>query len=162
MNTKLRIFQELVLKEGETISMGGLKDLLESRGVKPSYQRLRILEYIMKKNTHPSVDTIYKALYKKIPTLSKTTIYNTLSLFEKKGIVRSVTILDNELRYDFLKEPHAHFLCLECKEVHDIYLDSDLLYKDFIEGHRVNECHIHFRGICKNCLDNAGRLEKIS
>lgn len=162
MDTKLRKFQEAALKEGETISMGGLKDLLESKGVKPSYQRLRILEYIMKKNTHPSVDTIYKALYKKIPTLSKTTIYNTLSLFEKKRIVGSVTILDNELRYDFLKEPHAHFLCLECKVVYDIYLESDLMYKDFIEGHRVNDSHIHFRGICKKCLENASGLEKIS
>lgn len=150
------------MKEGETISIGGLKDLLESKGVKPSYQRLRILEYIMKKNTHPSVDTIYKALYKKIPTLSKTTIYNTLSLFDKKRIVGSVTILDNELRYDFLKEPHAHFLCMECKVVHDIHVDSDLLVKDFVQGHRVNESHIHFRGICKNCLEKSGRLEKIS
>lgn len=150
------------MTEGETISITNLKGLLEARGVKPSYQRLRILEYIMKKNIHPSVDTIYKALYKKIPTLSRTTIYNTLNLFEKKKIVGSVSAVDSELRYEFLEEPHAHFLCTECKEVYDIYLETDLLCKEFVEGHRVEESRIHFRGLCKNCLEKTNGLEKIS
>ena len=147
---------------GETISINSLKGLLEAKGIKPSYQRLCILEYIIKKKIHPSVDTIYKALYKKIPTLSRTTIYNTLNLFEKKKLVGSVSALDNELRYEFLEKPHAHFLCVECKEVYDIYLETDILCKEFVEGHRVNESRIHFRGLCKNCLDKENRLEKNS
>lgn len=149
-------------KTNMSINVNSLKNVLESKGVKPSYQRLRILEYIIKKDIHPSVDTIYKALHKKIPTLSKTTVYNTLSLFEKKKIVNCVTIFDNELRYDFKKKPHAHFLCIECGEVYDIHLDtdtdtytdrnSDLFNEDFIKGYKTTETHIHFKGICKKCL----------
>lgn len=148
------------MNEGETVSINGLKELLESKGVKPSYQRLRILEYLIKKNDHPSVDVIYKVLSKNIPTLSRTTIYNTLSLFEKKRIVNSVTIFDNELRYDFLRQPHAHFLCNLCGEVYDIDLETDLYYKDNIEGHETKETHIHFKGICKNCIKNKNVIEK--
>lgn len=150
------------MPEGDAVSMTGLKSLLESKGVKPSYQRLRILEYVIKKNTHPSVDTIYKALYKKIPTLSKTTVYNTLSLFEKKRIVGAVSIQDNELRYDFLKGPHAHFLCTQCGRVYDIEVATDLLTLETIDGHRSDEAHIHFKGACKNCLENAAPIEKTS
>jgi Fe2+ or Zn2+ uptake regulation protein len=154
--------QEVRLAAGETISINNLKKLLEAKGIKPSYQRLCILEYIIKKNIHPSVDTIYKALYKNIPTLSRTTIYNTLNLFEKRKIVSFVSALDNELRYEFLEKPHAHFLCIECKEVYDIYLETDIFCKEFVEDHKVAESHIHFRGLCKKCLEKASRLEKKS
>lgn len=141
-------------------AINDLKKLLEAKGIKPSYQRLRILEYIAKQDIHPSVDIIYKALSKKIPTLSKTTVYNTLSLFEKKRLVTTVTSLDNELRYDYRREPHAHFLCTHCGKVFDVSLETDLLYTADIQGHRAGETHIHFKGTCKNCIKINNPIEK--
>ena len=63
------------------LSMDKLREYLENEGVHPSYHRLKILEYLMNHRTHPTVERIPKEPSKEIPTLSKTTIYNTLKLF---------------------------------------------------------------------------------
>jgi Fe2+ or Zn2+ uptake regulation protein len=148
------------MTETGSVSIDKIRAFLESRGVKPSYQRLRILEYLMNKRDHPSVDTIFQALSGEIPTLSKTTIYNTLSLFTEKGIVTSLTIVNNELRYDFMNEPHAHFQCESCGIVIDIPVKKDLFLVDSIEEHQVREIQVSFKGICKNCLKIKNKLDK--
>jgi len=143
-------------------SLEKMRLFLESKSVKPSYQRLKILEYLMNNKNHPSVDTIFQALSGEIPTLSKTTVYNTLSLFSQKGIATSLTIVNNELRYDYMKDPHAHFQCTECHRVLDIPLDDKMFLSDYIEEHRVEEIQVNFKGICSNCLKIKNTLDKIS
>ncbi|MCP5102172.1 MAG: transcriptional repressor [bacterium] len=140
--------------EPASLSMDKIRNFLESRSVKPSYQRLRVLDYLMTHRDHPSVDTIFNSLSKEIPTLSRTTIYNTLKLFSQKGIVSTLTIVDNELRYDLdlSKTPHAHFQCGKCGGVYDIILDTDLYGREYIDGHKTEDIQIHFKGLCKNCL----------
>ncbi|MCB0402432.1 MAG: transcriptional repressor, partial [Flavobacteriales bacterium] len=59
---------------------------LSSNNIKPSVQRIKIFEYLHENRQHPTVDTIYKDLVGHIPTLSKTTVYNTLKLFVDNGI----------------------------------------------------------------------------
>lgn len=132
--------------------MDKVKNFLESKNVKASYHRLRILGYLMKNRNHPSVDTIFQALSPEIPTLSKTTVYNTLSLFAEKGIVSSLTIVNNELRYDLMFEPHAHFQCSSCNKVFDIPLENELFLTTSVEEHKVEEIQITFKGICKDCV----------
>jgi Fe2+ or Zn2+ uptake regulation protein len=150
------------MKEVETSSINKMRFFLESKSVKPSYQRLKILEYLMKSREHPSVDEIFQELSGEIPTLSKTTVYNTLSLFAEKGIAISLTIVNNELRYDLVKEPHAHFQCVDCKKVFDIHIENDLFLTNSIAEHRVEEIQITFKGICKNCLKMKETLDKIT
>jgi Fe2+ or Zn2+ uptake regulation protein len=150
------------MNQTELVSLEKMRAFLESKSVKPSYQRLKILEYLMKNRDHPSVDNIFQALNGEIPTLSKTTVYNTLSLFSEKRIATSLTIVNNELRYDLLKEPHAHFQCIECKRVFDIPLQGDLLLTDAVAGHRVEDIQVTFNGVCKNCLKIENTLDKIS
>ena len=47
-------------------------EYLLSYNIKPSVQRLAIMDYLLNHKTHPSIDEIYMALVKDIPTLSKT------------------------------------------------------------------------------------------
>ena len=49
-------------------------EYLKSHDIKPSYQRIKIFEYLVEHKNHPTVDMIYKALVDEIPTLSKTTV----------------------------------------------------------------------------------------
>jgi Fur family peroxide stress response transcriptional regulator len=150
------------MQELENISIDKMRVFLESKSVKPSYQRLKILEYLMKNRDHPSVDTIFHALCGEIPTLSKTTVYNTLNLFAEKAIANSLTIVNNELRYDLLKEPHAHFQCSECKRVFDVPIENNLFFTNSVEDHRIEEIQVALKGICKNCLKIENTLDKIS
>ena len=51
---------------------------LQSHSIKPSVQRIAIMQYLMDYHTHPTVDEIYTALAPGMPTLSKTTLKNTM------------------------------------------------------------------------------------
>src|SRR5208337_1463920 len=103
---------------------GTLKEILLNNGISPSYHRLKIYEYLMNNRTHPSADMIYADIIKYIPTLSKTTIYNTLKTFVEKGIVASVTIENTEVRYDADVSFHGHFKCQTCQCLYDIGPDQ--------------------------------------
>ncbi len=133
------------------IGLDKLKSILVEKGVKPSIQRLKILEVLLKEG-HPSVDDIYRALIDEIPTLSKTTVYNTLNLFLEKRIAQSFTVAgDNELRYEYLNSPHAHFKCIKCGKIYDLELDCDVFKKKEINGFKINKALVYFEGICKRC-----------
>jgi len=144
-------------------NMEELKALLKEKGIKPTYQRLKILEYFSNNlNNHPTVEMVYEKLLKEIPTLSLTTVYNTLNNFLEKRLVFGVTITGTEVRYDFNTDYHHHFLCKKCGQIIDIdlkcaYAEGE---KRIISGHRIEEVHGYFKGICKDCSKNVGKNPK--
>ncbi len=131
-----------------------LSKIMTDINIRPSYQRIGILEYLSSRKTHPTVDEIYNALLKKIPTLSRTTVYNTLNLFLKTGLVCPVTIEDNQARYDIKMHDHGHFQCTSCSTVYDFETDFDNISKSLPEGFKVNEKNIYFKGICSKCFND--------
>jgi len=135
-------------------SLDDLMKLLALKGIKPSFQRMKILEYILKEKGHPSADAIYRDLAGQIPTLSRTTIYNTLNLFTEKKIISPLAFSDSSIRYETMANPHAHFLCRACGRLYDVETGIALSNGHYIEGHRVEETHIHLKGICRGCLGN--------
>ncbi|MCF6270420.1 MAG: transcriptional repressor [Melioribacteraceae bacterium] len=140
-----------VLKE---MSVAEITKLLQEAGVSPSIQRIKILQFISVNEKHSSVDKIYQDLVSEIPTLSKTTVYNTLALFVEKKIINSITIDNTEILYEQSQKPHAHFQCNVCNNVIDIDLSSSLYGIKKIENHKVEKVNIHLRGICNECLKN--------
>ena len=93
------------------INSNSLSEMLKKHSIKPSHQRLQILNYIILNPCHPTIDQIYSRLHTELPTLSRTTIYNTLRIFVEAGLVQEVTIENNEVRYDARTESHGHFKC---------------------------------------------------
>jgi Fur family peroxide stress response transcriptional regulator len=124
---------------------------LEKAGVRPSYQRLRIYQYLLANPVHPTVDAIYSALAGEIPTLSRTTVYNTLGLLAGKGLVSTITIEENENRYDADVSVHGHFKCDTCGRVSDFDLDQRGLKPKGLAGFDIRYRHIYFRGFCDRC-----------
>ena len=82
------------------LTFENLKQELKEKNVSLSHQRLKILEYLVQNRCHPTVEQIFSELQKDMPTLSKTTIYNTLRMLAKSGLVKVITIEDKETRYD--------------------------------------------------------------
>jgi Fur family ferric uptake transcriptional regulator/Fur family peroxide stress response transcriptional regulator len=86
------------------------------------------MDYLMSHKTHPTIDEIYSTLSPYMPTLSKTTIYNTLNLFVDKGAVLQLAIDEKNARYDADISNHAHFMCKKCNKVYDLFdLKQELL-----------------------------------
>lgn len=135
------------------IEIENVSEYLKDHGIKPSYQRMRVFQYLLDYNNHPTVDTIYKALCPELPTLSKTTVYNTLNLFVEKGIANVVIIEENETRYDLVTKTHGHFKCQECNTVYDVEFREANFQGDFLENCKIDEKHFYFKGVCKNCIN---------
>ena len=129
-------------------------EYLKNNGIKPSYQRIKIFQYLVEKKNHPTVDMIYKALCSEIPTLSKTTVYNTLNLFIEKKIVNVIVIEENETRYDSVMGVHGHFKCENCGKIFDVDISNGVVGNKELENFEIKEQHYYFKGICKDCSNN--------
>lgn len=134
--------------------MRNIDIFLREKGIKPSYQRKRIYEYLHQNPIHPTVNDIYWALIHDIPTLSKATVYNTMNLFNEHGLIDVIPIEGNESRFDLHPlKPHAHFKCDSCHQVFDVDIDipSHVISTE-LAGHRVESQNINFTGTCADCI----------
>lgn len=138
---------------GITTNSSEMKETLAEKGLKPTYQRILILDYLhanVKK--HLTAERIYEKLSRKAPTLSLTTVYNTLGSFLEAGLVSAITITGTEVRYELTTTPHHHLLCKQCGRIIDINIQCPNANRKNIQGYKIDEVHGYFKGICKSCL----------
>lgn len=128
-----------------------VRTILVERGIKPTLQRMKILEYLMKEKNHPTVDNLYSDLHPHIPTLSKTTLYNTLKLFIEKGLTTQITIENDEARYDADLTNHGHFKCRKCGIVYDFPHDIEVERGKVPSGFSPERAHLYVWGVCAEC-----------
>ena len=126
--------------------------ILKKNGLKITPQRLEILRYLDTHRTHPTADTIYSDLKKNNPSLSKTTVYNTLQHLDEHGLVYTLTISGSESRFDSNINQHHHFLCKTCGSIIDVDFECPNTKKVEAGGHRIDEVHGYFKGVCASCL----------
>jgi len=140
------------------LTFAELSTELVKKNLRPSHHRIKILEYLLDKQGHPSVDQIFNDLHKEIPTLSKSTVYNTLNLFVTARLVRMLTIEDNETRYDLIIDKHGHFKCESCGTIYDFKINIDDFIADELSDFQINDQDVYFKGICPSCLSNKNTL----
>jgi len=128
------------------------RDELLKKGIRPSYQRIRIMEILQQRVTHPTAYEIFQNLSQEIPSLGKATVYNTLHTFVKAGLVRVVNIDDNEMRYDIMLANHGHFRCKSCGSIFNFAIDIEGLPVDGLEHFEITQKDVYFIGLCPNCL----------
>lgn len=124
---------------------------LKNNNIRLSHQRLKVLEYLVLNQFHPTVDQIYNGLHKDVPTLSKTTVYNTLNSLTEAGLVRVLNIEDNETRYDINTHNHGHFKCQKCKEIYDFNIDMDSFDTCDLNDFEIKDKNVYFKGVCPKC-----------
>lgn len=132
---------------------------ISATGIRPSLQRMKVYEFLCRNPIHPTVDTVYTALHPAIPTLSRTTVYNTLKLLAEKKLVQTLTIENEELRYDADTSDHLHFKCKRCGEVYDVPLANiksihSYFNEQLPQGFFMEKIQTFMWGICGNCTDN--------
>ena len=117
--------------------MKAAKEHLMKFGIRPSVQRVAVMQYLLTHHNHPTVDDIYTALAPEIATLSRTTVYNTLHLLYEHGAILVLGIDEVNVRFDGFTHPHAHFMCTQCHKAP--------------KGAVVAESHLYYKGLCPEC-----------
>jgi Fur family transcriptional regulator, iron response regulator len=94
--------------------------LLRDHGIQPSSQRVAIGRYVLATDQHPSADEVYERVRRMLPALSRATVYNTLNLFVRKGLLRALAIAEGRTVFDPRLARHHHFVDEETGQVLDV------------------------------------------
>ena len=124
---------------------------LKQHGISPTHQRIWVLKYLLAHPGHPSAEEMYEAARDADPPISKASVYNILHLFEESGILKSVLIDGACLRYDILAQDHGHFQCDACGRIFDFAAAIDDAVTRGLDGFRVRQKDVYFRGLCADC-----------
>lgn len=132
--------------------MSNAIEILTRFEIRPSHQRVAIMDYLLTHKTHATADVIFDALSKEMPVLSRTTVYNTLRLFAEKGAIKALILEQDALHFDADLEPHAHFFCSRCKKIYDVVLPDEIwkLIEDNA-SYGTMTTQLNYSGICKKC-----------
>jgi Fe2+ or Zn2+ uptake regulation protein len=94
---------------------------LKKNGIRLTVQREVILNALLAKSSeHPSAEDLYEEARQKCPGIGRATVYRTLRLFHRLGLVRRLQLMDGSFRYEINGDPHAHFICLGCGRVFEL------------------------------------------
>ncbi|MCG6886930.1 MAG: transcriptional repressor [Proteobacteria bacterium] len=97
---------------------------LRAVGITPTQQRVQIAEILFARPQHLSADQILASVNSLGTTASKATIYNTLGLFARRGLIREVIVDPVKVFYDSNTSTHHHFFNLDSGELTDIDADK--------------------------------------
>ena len=125
-------------------------DVLSAHDIRPSVIRVMIYDFLKGTKSHPTVDEIYQQIHSGAPTLSRTTVYNSVKLFSEKGLLKVLPIDGNRIRYDADTAFHGHFLCGSCRQVFDFEIDPSA--ECGLDGFEISQKEIFYSGCCKKCL----------
>jgi Fur family peroxide stress response transcriptional regulator len=121
-------------------------------------QRLAICRYLANTKEHPSAQMIYDQVRPQFPTLSLATVYNTLDMLVRLGVINSLGGAGSEAeRYDADTSPHVNLACLSCHRVIDFRsphlqeLEQEVASQT---QYQLLESRFLFLGLCPECQVN--------
>jgi Fur family transcriptional regulator, peroxide stress response regulator len=126
-----------------------LNHVLEAKGLRPTSQRVVILDYLQHIFNHPTAEEVFEAVQEKLPVkLSKATLYNTLNSLVEVGLVKTVSVEAGKIRYDANIEAHHHFVDTSTGVIHDIPWEKvSELCESLGSGYQIQDYSITFFGL---------------
>lgn len=100
--------------------------VLQEHGIRPTLQRMEIANILFQKNRHLTAASLSDKVNQAYPKVSRASIFNTIKLFEEKGLLKRMEISEQETYYDSNIKPHHHLIDKEKKEIHDICFSQEL------------------------------------
>lgn len=125
-------------------------------GAKLTHQRLEIFRAVASSDEHPSVEAVYQAVQRTVPTVSLDTVYRTLWLLTDLGLLRTLGPRQGVVRFDANLEPHHHFRCIRCGLVRDFESPelNELRIPHSVDRlGEVVSAHVEVRGVCAECAN---------
>lgn len=116
-------------------------------------QKKFVFDYLKSVKSHPSAEKIYLEVRKKLPRISRGTVYRILKNLKEKERIQEIScrVCNKVCRYDGDTSLHSHFFCSKCKNVYDIFEKIDIKKHEKLKVGKINNYLISYYGICKNC-----------
>jgi Fur family transcriptional regulator, iron response regulator len=124
-----------------------LAQRLRDRGIQPSAQRLAVAAYGLTTGAHPSADRVWAEVRARVPMISRATVYNTLNLFVRKGLLRQLPLAEGRVIFDPNLAPHHHFIDDATGCVFDVPWEAlEVRRVEALRGVEVREYQVVLRG----------------
>ena len=123
-------------------------------GVRITPQRIEVFREVARTEEHPDAETVLRRVRKRLTNVSLDTVYRTLSLLERLGLVAKVNVLCDRARFDANGQQHHHFVCVRCGAVRDVVLpewDRCSVPAEVQAIGKVMSTHVQVRGVCAAC-----------
>jgi len=126
---------------------------LREKGFKLTVQRLEILSLLASDMTHPGAGDIYRKVRKRVPNISMSTVYYTLDMLKKEGLLRELEFYDQDNRYDVTVDDHINLICKKCGKIEDFpgelpYSCTQVQQKTDFQPMAMR---CEYYGYCKDC-----------
>lgn len=131
-------------------------------GLRFTSPRESIIDAMSRSSRHLSAEEIYFIVHGLYPAIGFATVYRTLDLLTKIGLVSKFEFGDGRARYELTRAEqgmHYHLICSKCgKVINENISDKELkIFKKIEENlskknnFKIKNLKIHFIGECEQC-----------
>jgi len=128
--------------------------MLSDKNVPVTLQRRVILEELGERSDHPTAEEIFHSLRKKMRKLSLATVYRTLETLASHHLIMEYNQGKNASRYEIMKGPHYHVICLKCNKMDDVFgITIEGLEQEIakLTSYRIEKHRLDVYGLCPQC-----------
>ncbi|HWP65920.1 MAG TPA: transcriptional repressor [Candidatus Limnocylindria bacterium] len=134
--------------------IAALEAACRAEGLPLTVQRRTILEVLAERTDHPTADQVFAAVRRRMPDVSRTTVYRVLDTLVRLGLAVKTPHPGAAVRFDPRTERHHHLVCNACDRVIDLHapeLDTLELPDMRRLGFEADDYSLHIRGLCADC-----------
>ena len=131
-------------------------EFLNSEKLRKTPERYAILRKALELHSHFEVDTLHIAIEKDGYHVSRATVYNTVELLEKAGILKKNIFGQNTAIYEVNHDNHIHLFCKRCGKIREIenpHIAAHLMQLN-PENFNTDSFAITLYGVCGDCEKN--------
>lgn len=145
-----------------------VKDILKENGYKYTWQRDTVFKvFVDHVKDHLTTEEVYKFISKDNPEIGIATVYRTLQLFHKLGILDQITFEDNIVRYELRLSStghrHHHLICLNCGKITEVNVDKlEAIENEITTKYKfkIIDHSLKFIGYCEDCQKKLGDVDE--
>lgn len=133
-------------------------DFLRREGLNITRSRLAVLQALSGLPRHFEALDLWNAVH---PRVSPATVYRTLGLLERAGLVRKVEFGEAHVHYEraFGREDHGHLVCRACGKVWEFSVGDARNAVEMAaanKGFHLAEIVVQGYGLCPSCRTGRG------
>jgi Fur family ferric uptake transcriptional regulator len=145
---------------------GKWQNRLRGHGARWTAPRRAVVDLLSQTKKHMSAKEVYASLHRMYPGMGLTTVYRTLDLLVRMGLLNRLSFGTGESRYEFKSGEkdahHHHLICVNCGKIVDYrdFVDEELQLVRKTEeslarkhGFRIMDHNVEFYGLCPQCRD---------
>lgn len=125
-------------------------------GLPLTVQRQVVYDILAATTAHPTADWVYEEAKKRLPHLSRTSVFRILDAFTAHGLIRKIETPGSCARYDGNAARHCHTICTECGAIGDWFhspFDAISCPDQTDEGFEIDDYSFTVYGVCADCMD---------